>query len=327
MKSVSRKGGWLHLLLFYGASLTIGFSRGTCWECPLEAAENSCFWLSVATRKSGVSLNTSVLWPEFLSDINDSSNNRMNVILDGFSGPFCFLRLLSPPVLPQFSPQCGLDPGFAIEKTFGSCLLQRWKRLKSSEFPTEPQTIVRGYHLYESQRRCFSVEGGLCSRRREQMCVCSGAVKLELTDKTDAIIENVDLGDIGKAKCKDCAPLASPHCTKDPRSSELPLFGFEPGVHFPLMHGRLYFSCHADEAYTLEAIRRDKSLFYFSSTIPGDQTHILSETVTHPPGQGYLSCGYVYVFGNSAFIVMWHEADPWEESVVVSREMVFNPFA
>ncbi len=60
-----------------------------------------------------------------------------------------------------------------------------------------------------------------------------------------------------------------PYFKEDASCDICEFFGFEFGVHYPLIEGRLYFSCHHDDAYTLEAIQRDESLFYFSSSVPG----------------------------------------------------------
>ncbi len=58
--------------------------------------------------------------------------------------------------------------------------------------------------------------------------------------------------------------------SNDAKSSEtVEMLAFQFGVHYPLVEGRLYFSCHPDEAYTREAINRDRGLFYFSSSFPG----------------------------------------------------------
>ncbi len=47
------------------------------------------------------------------------------------------------------------------------------------------------------------------------------------------------------------------------------LFRFEYGVHYALIESRLYFSFHPDNMYTMSRIQADKSLFYFSSSVPG----------------------------------------------------------
>ncbi len=52
-------------------------------------------------------------------------------------------------------------------------------------------------------------------------------------------------------------------------SSEDWMQQFEIGVHYPLIPGRLYFSCHSNERYTREAIESERRLFYFSSHLPG----------------------------------------------------------
>jgi hypothetical protein len=82
-------------------------------------------------------------------------------------------------------------------------------------------------------------------------------------------------GDPGRASSSSRESLGCPTLTLDSdqgegSSSRTELFGFEYGVHYTLIEGRLYFSCHPDDAYTADVIQRDKSLFYFSSNIPGD---------------------------------------------------------
>jgi hypothetical protein len=75
------------------------------------------------------------------------------------------------------------------------------------------------------------------------------------------------------ASARKADSLSRPDCdetqSQDSGSDFYELFSFEYGVHYALLEGRLYFSFHPDEAFTVTAIQRDKSLFYFSSSIPG----------------------------------------------------------
>ncbi len=98
--------------------------------------------------------------------------------------------------------------------------------------------------------------------------------KLTLIDGKDAIAPSLEV------ECLvDCTrnTESAPSCNAEDTcfnqdsgyEGSIQLFGFEPGVHYPLIEGRLYFSCHPDDEFTLAAIQRDKSLFYFSSNVPG----------------------------------------------------------
>jgi hypothetical protein len=104
--------------------------------------------------------------------------------------------------------------------------------------------------------------------------VCTGALINAIGNK--ALSEMVSITvppNLEEADTSNSAP-GLPDClvaqSNDAISGDtLEILAFEVGVHYPLVEGRLYFSCHPDEAYTCEAINRDRFLFYLSSIFPG----------------------------------------------------------
>jgi hypothetical protein len=85
--------------------------------------------------------------------------------------------------------------------------------------------------------------------------------------------------------------------TQDPTAGSC--YIFEEGVHYPLIEGRLYFTEHTDEAYTMDRIGLDKFLFYFSSSIPGlyvfltFPARILSFLIANISRQKHLHVGFL----------------------------------
>ena len=75
-----------------------------------------------------------------------------------------------------------------------------------------------------------------------------------------------------QAQAKDvCAASAANYARQrdDDVPDVKPDLEWEEGVHYTLIRGRLYFSTHIDDDYTLSVIAKHTQLFYFSSGLPG----------------------------------------------------------